>query len=346
MNSNTKTEYAPNWPVLGGLRFLMALLVACAHLAQILPDGTYDYFRLIDPLNTCVGTFFVVSGFSMAHSLRRSADGFYRRRAFRVLPMYYFGIFLSYLPFLIWGRTFALDFGISSRLPSTFEFLLWATLLVPALIGAPGFNWSLWSIPVELTMYAISPAFKKLGRHLTVPIFICGLATFVSATVALGKSATPIAYPAMAWFYVAGWWLFHDNRLPMRLLVAFGPPCAILALGAHTEGVHWFSVFLSAGLCGTIALQDKIVVGDMATKALNWVGDLSFPLYIVHSPIGWLVSISTISSISTVALALSLLASVPALYLIDKPLRRLGKGRGVARQQTGMDQVPVVADSI
>jgi peptidoglycan/LPS O-acetylase OafA/YrhL len=92
------------WNILAGLRFFLAWVAACSHLqhftAQDDPIVIFQYFSGF----AAVLGFLAISGYSIAHSLHKNPQGFYKRRAFRIYPLYFCSIFVSLIPFLYSGE--------------------------------------------------------------------------------------------------------------------------------------------------------------------------------------------------------------------------------------------------
>lgn len=100
-----KREFAQ----LGALRFFLAMVVALHHVAQATNDGTYPYYHQFGP-HTAVMLFLVISGFSIHSSYAREPQGFFKRRFWRVAPVYWTGCVLAFLPFWVFGSYLSVDF--------------------------------------------------------------------------------------------------------------------------------------------------------------------------------------------------------------------------------------------
>jgi peptidoglycan/LPS O-acetylase OafA/YrhL len=76
------------WPILGAVRFFLALVVVGAHLVWF--DRSDEVGRQLGMFSGIVAVigFLVLSGFSIAASLERERAGFYARRFRRIFPLY------------------------------------------------------------------------------------------------------------------------------------------------------------------------------------------------------------------------------------------------------------------
>ena len=93
------------WAVLGALRFALASIVVFGHLARFVPadsitNKVFIKIGLLDPVEAVI-CFLIISGFSIAHSYSSRPDGYFRRRALRIYPLYVVGVLLAIVPFSI-----------------------------------------------------------------------------------------------------------------------------------------------------------------------------------------------------------------------------------------------------
>lgn len=144
------------------LRLMAAVLVVLQHSAQ--PFGDEGLGRAVSLLDG-VGVFFVISGMFVFRSAQRALRGrkwgsYARSRYFRVVP--------ALVPFVLLAPVIAV---ISSSQPtrSTVGETVWwfvgpfvgVPLAEPGFFGDARVNGQLWTIPVEMSFYAVLP---QIGR--------------------------------------------------------------------------------------------------------------------------------------------------------------------------------------
>lgn len=153
----------PNWALLAGLRFALAFGVLCEHVNMISPDGNGAML----PINAaaCVLAFFLISGYSMHHSYAAEPVGFYRRRIWRVMPVYWFGLALAALPFALWGPSIAVNFGMAVANPGPLEWIRYALVLQPLTTNRVPVNSALWSLGVEIAYYVAIPWISRASSR-------------------------------------------------------------------------------------------------------------------------------------------------------------------------------------
>ena len=139
------------------LRGLAALYVFFFHLALLPePDLGVPYWakQIVLSGSTGVTLFFVVSAFTLCYSMRARSDGpnpiygFYVRRIFRIVPLFYVWMGISWLR----------DAYLYGTRHSLSDVLLSASFLFNLIPGKQaGFVWASWTLSVEMLFYLIFP---------------------------------------------------------------------------------------------------------------------------------------------------------------------------------------------
>ena len=159
-----------------------------------------------------VRVFFVISGFLITHLMAReeartgrvSLAGFYRRRAVRILPVYW--TFLAVVALLTW----------TGRLPGTLVYLLqpltFTTGYWPARVWSFGHTWSL---SVEEQFYLVWPvAFVWAGRR-------AGRRALVAAAVLVAAPLGRVGMHFAHWWGLMGWTILgHGDAIGWGCLLA------------------------------------------------------------------------------------------------------------------------------
>jgi peptidoglycan/LPS O-acetylase OafA/YrhL len=345
-NNKTDISAASDLPNLDALRALAVLLVLGAHTWEVLQ---YLGVTAMNPAVLYVGRlgvllFFVHTAFVLMASLDR-CDGafqFYVRRAFRIYPLAIACVLLVLalrvpaMPMLEWVAPSA--GAILSNLALTQTLTQSASVITP-----------LWSLPIELQMYAVLPlifflskdatnvrwlgglwlvsvlgAFliypisRRLQLFLFAPCFIAGIIAY-----ALTKRAQPILG--------ARWWL---------------PALAsIIALYAGieevTEGLHHRA--LQALICLAVGLaipRFRQSTWQGLNRVAHLIARYSFGIYLFHVPALWVgfyalklpVAWGAVVAVTTLAAL-----SIGGYHLIERPMMRVGSrvGARVARPERG-----------
>ena len=139
------------------LRGLAALYVLFYHLALLPnPDLDVPYWakRVVLAGGTGVTLFFVVSAFTLCYSMRARSDdpdqiyGFYVRRIFRIVPLFYVWMVISYV-------RDAFLYGAKRPLSDVLLSAFFVFNLIPG--KEAGFVWASWTLGVEMLFYMIFP---------------------------------------------------------------------------------------------------------------------------------------------------------------------------------------------
>jgi len=272
------------WPLLGGIRFFLALVVVAAHMGGFRAVGAP-----IEPLaealfsfnaTGAVYGFFVLSGYSIAASWAKQSDAFYFRRALRILPLYFLIVVSSaIIPGLFGGV-------VTNRAQSFTTPTLWE--LVGNLCFAQGFfakpintDLVVWSLSIEVFFYALTPWFAKLSTRAIGWLIAVHAAVFYMVTNILGglpASVLGSQVGLLAWAWLLGFWLHRRESDRFSLAAAFVLGAAATPLLGVKFPILWAAVLLA------IAYGDRVKIGGLVRRLLTTLGDASYPLYLVHIP--------------------------------------------------------------
>ncbi|MDD1475455.1 acyltransferase family protein [Arthrobacter sp. H16F315] len=356
---------------LDGLRGIAALLVVACHVVSTLPGiggvfsnravdlNTAETWAVFSPLHIlwngtpAVHVFFVLSGFVLVLPFTRpgavpSWAQYYAKRFFRL-----------YLP--AWA-SLAVAVALIAMIPRTASPLqsAWADMYVVnptvvqvlkdglLMLNASTINTPLWSLKWEVAFSLLLPAYVFLALRWRRVWFVkIGLALLLAAVGAvhhvdaliylpifavgavLGVERERIrnltrSWPRGAWFLVAAVGLFLANAEWVGREEPIPGVEALVTVGAALIVL----LFVSCGAAKRL--------GDSA--AAQWLGRVSFSLYLVHLPI-ILAGVTLFRSESLpLALAVSVAASFAAAELfyryVEQPAHRLSMavGRAVGRR--------------
>lgn len=331
---------------LDGLRGVAALIVAYNHCLQVLHLQTHPYFYL------AVDFFFVLSGFVVGHAY----DG---QLSDRSLPLRKFTLVrLARLhPLLLLATAFGLALHLAmasagDRRDPLLPILMaavasafcipWHRLADPGAFPLNGPQWSLFAeYAANLLFAAVAPWLTS--RRLILWLGVAGamLIAMVANTGTMNRgpllaewplSLVRVAFPFFAGVAIArlrhagrlrrfGWpWWQQAGLLAIVLLSPALPLEAPLQLIAV---MVLFPLIVTAGVTG----REPERTGGMMMK---WIGDVSYPLYMLHFPLVWALSLAAhrllppdlIWLAVPVQLAMALLLAHFALKHFDIPLRR------------------------
>ncbi|MET7680208.1 acyltransferase [Streptomyces sp. NPDC005423] len=294
---------------LDGLRLVAALMVAAYHyggrggeVTQAWGSSAKAQFPTLSPLFAygCLGVqvFFVISGFVICMSgWGRSPRSFFASRASRLLPAYWAAI-------IIVTAVFALPW-VAYKTVAPSDALVNLTMLQQPL-GADrvlGVCWTLWA---EIRFYALFALCVVLpGANRRRVIMFCAAWTLAAAITQGAKQPLLdiVLMPEYAPYFIGGvgLYLVHRDRKDAYAwgIVAvswlIGQHAAVASLW-HAPDPSTFSYRTTWGIvavvtCGYAAVA-AIALGWLNRADWRWLtvaGALTYPFYLVHEHLGWVV---------------------------------------------------------
>jgi peptidoglycan/LPS O-acetylase OafA/YrhL len=289
--------------------------VVVYHLPIVRAKGHVPVLEALGGLG-CICGFLAISGYSIAHSISVQPRGFFARRAWRVLPIYYATMALSLLPYLfIEGaprfRVRLEDWTISEVAGSLLFLQCFLTDKIP--IFGPS-----WTLAIEWWFYMLAPLFIRASPWVIALLISISL---VFQQVALAHGYFPVhafrwGIPALMllWAWLSGF-LFHRVR---------GWSAVLLVL----VGYYAVSRFVDRSPVAYLIASFAVVVAKtlppmprVLATCLNYLGDLSYPIYLIHVPLLIWTARWTNWYSPYAYLGLTLVASALLYHLIDAPLR-------------------------
>lgn len=362
ISASAFSDTKPHYPILDGLRGVAALTVVCFHLFEAFATSHLD--QKINHGYLAVDFFFILSGFVIGYAYQDRWDkmtvtGFIKRRFIRLQPMVVFGAVLGAFIFYLQGCA-AWDVSKVSL-----QSLLIATLLnaflIPAIPGHEvrgvgemfplnGPSWSLFFEYLGCLLYAfLIHRLSTKALAWLVGLAGIGLAAFAIfgpyGDICVGFSVTP------------------DNMLggTLRLLFSFSAGLLLARVFKPTgvKGAFAIGSILIVGLaampriggdqlwmngiydtlCVVLIFPILVYIGasgkiqsPSANRLCKFLGDISYPLYMVHYPFiywyyAWVKNDNLTFAQSLPGAASLVVGSVLLAYLslkmYDQPVRRI-----------------------
>ncbi len=313
-----KTVFAdskPHYNILDGLRGVAAITVVCFHIFEAFATSHLD--QNINHGYLAVDFFFILSGFVVGYAYddrwgRMKTKDFIKRRIIRLHPMVVMGAIIGAIMFYIQGCS-VWDVSVvpvTALLIATFLNML----LIPATTGNEirgvgemfplnGPSWSLFFEYIGNILYAL--LIRKLStKALATLVFItgCGLAAFATlgplGDICVGFSLTGTEFTGgslrLMFSFSAGLLLsriFKPTNIKGAFWMCSIIIVALLAVPRIGGAEHLWMNGIYDTLCCILFFPILVYLGasgkstdKYTTRICNFLGDISYPLYMVHYP--------------------------------------------------------------
>lgn len=377
ISSAAFADSKPHYELLDGLRGVAALLVIWYHVFEGFATSPID--QQFNHGYLAVDFFFILSGFVIGYAYddrwksTMNVKNFFKRRLIRLHPMVVLGAVLGAITFYIQGCE-KWD-GTQVTLSMVMVAMLLNLFLIPSIPGsAPevrgngemyplnGPSWSLFFEYIGNILYALF--IRKLStKALTVLVVLAGIALASFAMFNMSGN-----------YHLGVGWTLMDYNLAggfLRMLFSFsiGLLMSRNFKPLHVRGAFWICslgivVLLSVPYIGgtetpwmnaaydsvcTIFLFPMLVYLGASGKATDkgtvkvckFLGDISYPVYIIHYPFmylfyAWLwknnLSFAQSWPVALVIFFGSILLAYASLKLYDEPVRRWLSKKFLARK--------------
>lgn len=361
-NKNLSTK--PHYPILDGLRGVAAIIVVTFHLTEPLGTGHLDI--LVNHGYLAVDFFFLLSGFVIGYAYddrwpKMTIGTFFKRRIERLQPMVILGMTLGAIGFY---------FTDSTIWPLIHTVPLWKMLLVmligytilpvPLSLDIRGWQemhplnsvgWSLFFEYIANILYAIG--IRKLSKTaLSILVFIAAVALAhlaitspngdVSGGWTLNAEQVRIGITRTMYPFFAGLLLSRITS-PSRIRHAFLYCSILIAIVLYMPRIGgaeklWMNgIYESVCIIIVFPLIVYLGTGNISTskienKLCKFLGDISYPLYLVHYPfvyfyVAWISNNKDVTIVQALPYAILILVTSIALAYAslkwyDEPVRK------------------------
>ena len=323
-NSSVFTDSKPHYELLDGLRGVAALMVMFFHIGEGFATSPVD--QHVNHGHLAVDFFFILSGFVIGYAYddrwktTLTTRGFFRRRLIRLHPMVIMGAVLGAVAYCIQGCV-RWD---GTHVPATMVLLafLLNLLLLPVVPGTGAdvrgnnemfpLNGPTWSLLLEYIGNILYALFIRRLSTFWLSVLVAaaglGLGAFAIGNLSgyghlgVGWSMTGWNLPGgllrLMFSFSAGLLMSRIFR-PVKVKGAFWLCSAIVAVLLalpHIGGMEhpWMNGLYEAA-CAILIFPALVWLGasgkttDRTTSAIcRFLGDISYPVYVVHYPLMYL----------------------------------------------------------
>ena len=324
-------------------------------LFDFMGDSSFQYLHLFGQIG--VSLFFVISGFLIYRSVEHSFSTKHKKEAltyytlhrlFRILPAYYVNLIFVVILFVFLGEgnlsyLFSLGFikNLITHLTFSSYFLYQDTGF--------GINGAYWTLHIEMLWYIFVPILFIYLRHNLWLIFLFCLSILYLLSIDLGwitslfhlnpkaSNYTLILYffsfqlPGQLIYFIMGI-AIYKSKISIRLPLIFKLFAFILILLLFIYFSTLKNDFLESFIlrnsvllaCSTLLFILFYHVKIRWMQPIEWLGKISYSLYLWHMPILYVMHklkiLSFLSLYSTLVLFIAILLSISSLsyYFIEE----------------------------
>jgi peptidoglycan/LPS O-acetylase OafA/YrhL len=335
------------------IRLVAALAVLFGHAWYLTGAGSMPSIFGNEIGTLAVKVFFAISGYLVTESWRRdpSPSRYLWRRALRIFPAlvvvtllctFVLGPLVSTLPLAEYLRSPLIARYLQNMIlrPASLLPGVFTTLPYPNAV-----NGSLWTLPVEFTMYLIAPLLVLWGGGQKVRILIgcvvlCALSLYLNhvAPHALGAHGTPIhdALNVAPYFLLGAAWRIVAPQSAFNMWVAVIALALMFFMPASGTAYEIALYIVLPYAILSLALAKPAVFGSVGR-----IGDFSYGVYIYAFPVQQTVALyfhtenqplmnAVLSLAPTLLLAALSWHLLEKRFLLLKPRRRTEKRETVA----------------
>lgn len=312
-------RHSVNWHLLALLRFFLACVVVGVHVEAFIPGGIGHYLSIFGG-KPAVLAFFLVSGFSIAASIQKCQNGFMLRRLLRIYPMYFGAFLLTLACQAIAVHAMDQPTYPADSIGRTIGNLLMTQMF---LVKALSYNGPFWSLSLEVFYYFLTPLFVLLRRsHLFAIIAISGAVFLLPANKDWGTAyELLIKFNALKyiWAWLIGFCLYRETSTRWQM-IGFIVCAGIFSASIHAN--HYATYITVLGTYLLLHVSHTVTLPRSWNKTFNYLGDLSYPLYLIHYPIIIAVGIAYEWKSDWILYPIIFLTASAFIIVFDGPIKK------------------------
>ncbi|MBN4073864.1 acyltransferase [Beggiatoa alba] len=285
----------------GTYRTLLALMVVALHLGGVPVIGGYAVFG-----------FYILSGYLMTlimqtsygytfSGMRRYAEN----RFLRIYPMYWLSVLFSLVLIYFVGEDFSSNYHAAIYFPSDFTEIIRNILLFFPFIETPRLTPPAWALTVEIFFYILIGL--GLSKNRTIVLYWVAISVsyhVVALYLDFGWKHRYFTIAAASLPFSAGAFIYYYKQEMLEILsrlkgrdqeyLPYVIFCGILLnwfvghMLESSRGVFFYSNFVLCAIM-VVVLCERKTLPYLNRKFDKWMGDFSYPIYLIHYQVGLVV---------------------------------------------------------
>ncbi|MFD1872256.1 acyltransferase family protein [Hymenobacter bucti] len=295
------------------LRFLAAILVVIYHYTFIgynlshLSPVRYEYLEPVTKyFYLGVELFFVISGYVVLMSAyNKTLKQFFISRVIRLYPAFWVACTLTFIVVLMFGPSRqSLAWSENMHLTNV-QYIVNMTML-QGFLGYNDIDEAYWTLTTEISFYFLISLLLSYGLFKHLGVFLALWLLYTAATHLTVAVKTPFHYlfiPKYSAFFIAGmlFYLLQNSIMPLKKVYSLLFLTFLLCLRSawveakvHTQVFHQYYsativLLVVAAIFMVFWLIIKRKINMQRFSWLGWLGSITYPLYLLHSNIGYII---------------------------------------------------------
>lgn len=309
-----------NWPLLGGIRFFLAFIVLTEHLSWFLQNDPILKFSKFSPLVAVIG-FLVVSGFSIAASFESDQNRFYFRRMLRIIPIYILSIFFS---------EFVSYFNYQNEvLKTSGHFKADYKEILGNLFFMQGFfthslesNPIVWTLSIEIFFYFLAPYIQAKSKWILLVIVLSALLFITQRYLGFfyySQMLYGLGVAYLGWAWLIGYWYYHHRGFTGAIYFLSSLVILSVTLNGFFVADFWTITWIIT--CTALGFGHCFNFPFLFSGLLKTLGDISYPLYLLHIPVFKLINNLTVLQNGFYYLIVIIIVSFLVDKFFDRPIK-------------------------
>lgn len=306
------------WSILAGMRFVLASCVVVTHTAIVATPSVLTRW-IAETGYPAVFGFLMISGYSIGACITAREKGYFKRRVKRIYPAYLLALAFA------WSLTLfgplQLPHGQMLAAPDIRTIVGHVFMLQGISVPYLAMDGVVWTLSIEWWCYMLAIFLVRADARLIVAMIGASFASmmvYCLKTGSIGGSTLPFGFGLimLPWAWLTGFVYFKKPSAVNFMLMLALP----LIMFDAVIPQKFASVAIAGTAVGMLFAKTARIESRQAKKWLNFLGDASYPLYLLHQPLIFFVAAKTPLRNSYLFVAMALVVVVAGYWLTTRSM--------------------------
>lgn len=271
------------WSILAGIRFVLAACVVVTHTAIVATPSFLTQWIGQTGYPAVFG-FLMISGYSIGASIAKRQTGYVKRRIKRIYPAYLFA--LAFACSLTLFGPIHLPQGQILPAPNTWTIVGNLFMLQGIAVHYLSMDGVLWTLAIEWWCYMLAIFLVRTDVRLIIALIglsFLSMMAYCLKTGSIGGATFPLGLGLimLPWAWLTGFVYYRDPS-PVNFMGMLILP---LVMFDAIIPQKFASIVIVGSAVGILMARTAYIESRQVKKWLNFLGDASYPLYLLHQPL-------------------------------------------------------------